>query len=177
MRSSSSTVGALPSATPSTSAALPSSTFSPRRLIRRRFALPGGGSRWCTRPTSAVLSRRCQNTWRTCLSGDCGLGERRRYHHGPLGSGVGWVSGSSFRVQPSYSSVKPNHTWLIHHILFPSSDLVATLDVRYTSGVHSVANLAFLYGVLPIPGYGCYRLTIQCKTLEILRGSWPEDPI
>ena len=170
-------VGALPSATPSTSAALPSSTFSPRRLIRRWFALPGGGSRWCLRPTSTVSSRRCQNTWHTYLSGDCGLGERRRYHHGPLGSGAGWVSGSSFRVQPSYSSAKPNHMWLIHHIPFPSSDLIATLDVRYTSGVHSVTNLAFLYGVSPIPGYGCYRLTIQCKTLEILRGSRPEDPI
>ena len=58
--------------------------------------------------------------------------------------------------------------WLIHHVLFPSSDLVATLDVWYTSGVHSVTNLAFLYGVLPIPGYGCYRFMIQFKMLEIL---------
>ena len=130
--------------------------------------MPRGGSRWHTRPTSAVSSRRCQNTWCTYLSGDCGLGERRRYHHGSLCSGVGWVSGSFSRVQPSYSSAEPNHMWPIHHILFPSSDLVATLDVQYTSGVHSVTNLAFLYGVLPIPGYGCYRLMIQCKTLEIL---------
>ena len=160
-------VGAQPLATPSTSVVLPSSTFSPRRLIWRWFALPRGGSRWHTRPTSAVSSRQCQNTWRTYLSSDCGLGEQRRYHHGLLCSGVGWVSGSS-RVQPSYSSAEPNHMWPIHHILFPSSDLVVTLDVRYTSGVHSVTNLAFLYGVLLIPRYGCYRLMIQCKTLEIL---------
>ena len=129
--------------------------------------MPRGGSCWHTRPTSAVSSRRCQNTWRTYLSGDCGLGERRRYHHGSLCSGVGWVSGSFSCIQPSYSSAKPNHMWPIHHILFPSSDLVATLDVQYTSGVHSVTNLAF-YGVLPIPGYGCYWLMIQCKMLEIL---------
>ena len=170
MRSSSSTVGARPLATPSTSAALPSSTFSPRSLIRRWFALPGGGSRWRTRPTSAVSSRRCQNTWRTYLSGDCGLGERRRYHHGSLCSGVGWVSCSSSRVQPSYSSAEPNHMWPIHHILFPSSDLVTTLDVRYTSGVHSVTNLAFLYGVLPAHD------TVQ-NIRDSHRGLRPEDPI
>ena len=78
------------------------------------------------------------------------------------------MSGSSSHVQLSYSSAEPNHMWPIHHNLFPSSDLIAMLDARYTSGVHSVTNLTFLYGVLPIPGYGCYRLMIQCKMLEIL---------
>ena len=78
------------------------------------------------------------------------------------------MSGSSSCVQLSYSSAKPNHMWPIHHNLFPSSDLVAMLDTWYTSGVHSITNLAFLYGVLLIPGYGYYRLMIQCKTLEIL---------
>ena len=53
----------------------------------------GGGDRWLTRLISGVSNKSYLDISRTLISGDCGLGERRRVAMSRWSVGRGWVSG------------------------------------------------------------------------------------